>query len=32
MYIQVSHLRSILALAETGSLTAAARQLHLTQS
>ncbi len=32
MYIQISHLRSILALAETGSLTAAARQLHLTQS
>jgi len=32
MYIQVSHLRSILALAEAGSLTAAARQLHLTQS
>ena len=32
MYLNVSHLRSMEALAETGSLTAAAERLHLTQS
>jgi LysR family transcriptional regulator for metE and metH len=32
MYLQVNHLRILQALAETGSLTAAAQQLHLTQS
>ncbi|HID44175.1 MAG TPA: LysR family transcriptional regulator [Chromatiaceae bacterium] len=32
MYLQISHLRSLRALAETGSLTAAAQRLCLTQS
>lgn len=32
MFLRVSHLRCILALADTGSLTAAAERLHLTQS
>ncbi len=32
MYMRLSHLRAILALADSGSLTAAAQRLHLTQS
>lgn len=32
MFLRISHLRCVLTLAETGSLTAAAERLHLTQS